>query len=83
MLEHPLSEDHVQKWVGGAVCELLTCYYADLMSNERVDGGGADTLHSAINRLLVVMALYPDVQRNGQAEIDRVIGRNRLPTIQE
>jgi hypothetical protein len=57
------------------------------MSNRMVlsllDGGGADTLHSAMNRFFAVMALYPDVQRNGREEIDRVIGRSRLPTIQE
>lgn len=29
------------------------------------------------------MALYPNVQRNGQEEIDRVIGGSRLPTYQE
>jgi cytochrome P450 len=25
------------------------------------------------------MAIYPDVQRKAQAEIDAVVGRNRLP----
>lgn len=26
------------------------------------------------------MVLYPDVYRKGQAEVDRVVGKGRLPT---
>jgi cytochrome P450 len=29
------------------------------------------------------MVLYPDVQKRAQAEIDLVIGRNRLPTFED
>lgn len=29
------------------------------------------------------MVLHPDIQRKGQEELDRVVGRNRLPTIKE
>lgn len=29
------------------------------------------------------MALYPEVQRRGQEEIDKVIGRNRLPAVDD
>lgn len=29
------------------------------------------------------MVLYPDAQRQAQAEIDRVVGPNRLPTFQD
>jgi cytochrome P450 len=31
----------------------------------------------------LMMTLHPDVQRRAQAEIDRVIGKERLPTIDD
>lgn len=41
--------------------------------------GGSDTLMSTITSLISAFALYPEVQRRAQVEIDSVIGRNRLP----
>ncbi|KAL3477054.1 cytochrome P450 [Aspergillus californicus] len=41
--------------------------------------GGADTTVSAISSFYLAMTLYPDVQQRAQEEIDRVVGRNRLP----
>ncbi|RPD62684.1 cytochrome P450 [Lentinus tigrinus ALCF2SS1-6] len=41
--------------------------------------GGADTTYSTIQTFFVAMALYPDVQKKAQAELDAVIGPNRLP----
>lgn len=29
------------------------------------------------------MVLYPEVQRRGQEEIDRVVGKGKLPTIND
>ncbi|TCD61532.1 hypothetical protein EIP91_008276 [Steccherinum ochraceum] len=40
---------------------------------------GADTTTSAAESFVLAMALYPDVQRKAQAELDRVIGSGRLP----
>ncbi|GJE86534.1 cytochrome P450 [Phanerochaete sordida] len=42
-------------------------------------GGGADTTVSAIDSFFLAMTLYPDVQRRAQAEIDAVVGPQRLP----
>ncbi|EGO01616.1 hypothetical protein SERLA73DRAFT_166166 [Serpula lacrymans var. lacrymans S7.3] len=42
--------------------------------------GGADTTVSAIYSLYLAMQLYPEVQRKAQAEIDAVVGNDRLPT---
>ncbi|KAG2064540.1 cytochrome P450 [Suillus decipiens] len=42
--------------------------------------GGADTTVSAIYSFFLAMTLYPDVQRKAQAEIDAVIGPDRLPS---
>ncbi|KIL00286.1 hypothetical protein PAXRUDRAFT_821829 [Paxillus rubicundulus Ve08.2h10] len=43
-------------------------------------GGGADTTVSAIYSLFLALTLFPDVQKKVQAEIDAVIGPDRLPT---
>lgn len=48
-----------------------------------VYGGGADTLHSAINRFLVAMMLYPEVQKTARAEIDQLTAGSRLPDLNE
>ncbi|CAL1710835.1 unnamed protein product [Somion occarium] len=39
----------------------------------------ADTTTSAAQSFFVAMSLYPDVQRKAQAELDRVVGPDRLP----
>ncbi|KAJ7290010.1 cytochrome P450 [Mycena rebaudengoi] len=43
-------------------------------------GAGSDTTVSAISTCCLVMALFPDVQDKAQEELDRVVGRQRLPT---
>ncbi|KAJ8481542.1 hypothetical protein ONZ51_g5921 [Trametes cubensis] len=42
--------------------------------------GGADTTLSAVQTFFLAMASYPDVQKKAQAELDAVIGHDRLPT---
>ncbi|KZT68589.1 cytochrome P450 [Daedalea quercina L-15889] len=41
--------------------------------------GGSDTTVSALGSFFLAMLLYPDTQRKAQAELDRVIGNDRLP----
>lgn len=41
--------------------------------------GGADTTVSAIYSLYLALTLYPEAQKKAQAEIDAVIGNDRLP----
>ncbi|KAF9458366.1 cytochrome P450 [Collybia nuda] len=41
--------------------------------------GGADTTVSAVHFFFLAMAMYPGVQRKAQAEIDSIVGLNRLP----
>lgn len=38
---------------------------------------------SAIYTFFLAMTLYPEAQRRAQAEIDSVIGVNRLPTFED
>ncbi|KAF7314436.1 Cytochrome P450 [Mycena kentingensis (nom. inval.)] len=40
---------------------------------------GADTTVSAISTLFLVLAMHPEVQKRAQADIDAVVGPNRLP----
>ncbi|KAF5371352.1 hypothetical protein D9615_009700 [Tricholomella constricta] len=44
-------------------------------------GGGADTTVSAEYAFFLAMVLNPDAQKKAQAEIDAVIGNDRLPTL--
>ncbi|KAI5123170.1 hypothetical protein M0805_000871 [Coniferiporia weirii] len=45
--------------------------------------GGADTTVSSLSCFFLAMAIFPDVQRKAQEEIDRVIGTDRLPSFED
>jgi cytochrome P450 len=45
--------------------------------------GGADTTVSSVISFFLAMLVYPDVQRKAQAEIDQVLGKDRLPEIDD
>ncbi|KAJ6611718.1 cytochrome P450 [Mycena sp. CBHHK59/15] len=44
-------------------------------------GGGSDTTVAAISTFFLAMALFPNVQAKAQDELDRVVGRGRLPHV--
>jgi cytochrome P450 len=44
---------------------------------------GANTTVSSVVSFFLAMLVYPDVQAKAQAEIDRVIGRERLPHMED
>ncbi|KAJ7593060.1 putative monooxygenase [Mycena floridula] len=46
-------------------------------------GGGLDTSMSVVLSLFLFMSLHPSVQQQAQAEIDKVVGRDRLPSIED
>ena len=48
-----------------------------------LDQAGSDTTHAGILRFLLAMILHPKVQRKGQEELDRVVGADRLPCLEE
>ncbi|KAF8590889.1 cytochrome P450 [Ramaria rubella] len=72
-------------FVANALTELAT----DDEVNENVDtikrvaggifGAGSDTTTSTVHSFILAMILHPDVQRKAQAELDSVVGRERLP----
>ncbi|KAK7453406.1 hypothetical protein VKT23_011671 [Stygiomarasmius scandens] len=45
--------------------------------------GGLDTNLSTMMSIFLALITYPDVQRRAQAEIDSVIGSDRLPTVND
>ncbi|OOF97574.1 hypothetical protein ASPCADRAFT_129254 [Aspergillus carbonarius ITEM 5010] len=45
--------------------------------------GGADTTVSSISSFFLAMALFPEVQRKAQEELDAVVGTNRLPQYED
>ncbi|XP_044117661.1 cytochrome P450 1B1 [Neovison vison] len=44
-------------------------------------GASQDTLSTALQWLLILFTRYPDVQARVQAELDQVVGRDRLPCL--
>ncbi|KAF5315496.1 hypothetical protein D9619_007173 [Psilocybe cf. subviscida] len=44
---------------------------------------GADTTTVSMNSFIYAMAVFPEVQRKAQQEIDKVIGRERFPTFED
>jgi len=41
---------------------------------------GVDTTPTALTVFIMAMTLYPEVQKKAQAELDHVVGTERLPT---
>ncbi|KAJ3562903.1 hypothetical protein NP233_g9292 [Leucocoprinus birnbaumii] len=46
-------------------------------------GGGTDTGVTAVTNLIVALLLFPSVQKRAQKELDAVIGRSRLPSLED
>ncbi|KAI5121914.1 hypothetical protein M0805_000243 [Coniferiporia weirii] len=45
--------------------------------------GGTDTTVSALHTFMLAMVLYPEAMRRGQEELDRVIGKDSLPCMED
>ncbi|GHJ87894.1 hypothetical protein NliqN6_4296 [Naganishia liquefaciens] len=46
-------------------------------------GAGSDTSASAISIVIMAAAVFPEAQRRVQEELDRVVGRDRLPSFDD
>ncbi|NXE29006.1 CP1B1 protein, partial [Ardeotis kori] len=46
-------------------------------------GAGQDTTSTALSWILLLLLKHPRLQRDLQAELDRVVGRSRLPTAED
>ncbi|KAF7357549.1 O-methylsterigmatocystin oxidoreductase [Mycena sanguinolenta] len=63
--------------------KLLAANRYDEVTIQAVAGGGADTTVSSLASFCLAMALYPEVQKKAQTEIDTVIGTGRLPEFED
>ena len=45
--------------------------------------GGSDTTSTELYGFFQALLLYPEVQAKGQAEVDRIIGSDRMPTLDD
>ncbi|KAH9834604.1 cytochrome P450 [Rhodofomes roseus] len=64
-LEEEDDSTHMEKLFSGVAAAAYT--------------GGSDTTVSALGSFFLAMLLHPDVQRKAQAELDGVVGNDRLP----
>jgi len=77
--------DARSSFVANALTELGTTDESneDVDNVKRVAGGifgaGSETTVSSVHTFILAMILYPDVQRKAQAELDAVVGQERLP----
>ncbi|KAI4886234.1 hypothetical protein NFI96_023518 [Prochilodus magdalenae] len=46
-------------------------------------GASQDTLSTALQWILLVLVRYPDIQKRLQEEVEKVVDRNHLPTIED
>ncbi|KAH9934393.1 cytochrome P450 [Fomitopsis serialis] len=57
--------------------------HAAMVAAGTLYAAGIDTTVSAIRMFWLMMVLHPDIQRKAQAEIDAVVGTQRLPTMED
>jgi len=77
---------------------ITRCFCEDLVNAQKAEGfddeqaayisgtlleAGSDTTSSTLYAFVQAMILYPEVQRKAQELIDRVIGDDRLPTMED
>ncbi|KAK0657820.1 cytochrome P450 [Cercophora newfieldiana] len=77
---------------------ITRCFSEELVQAQKTEGfddaqasyitgtlleAGSDTTSSTLYAFVQAMLLYPEVQRKAQEEIDRVVGKDRLPTMED
>ncbi|PAV17544.1 cytochrome P450 [Pyrrhoderma noxium] len=95
-LDRPLAFVKMQMEAGVAEPSLVTNIFDSLGGDPTAEeedtikwnaaafyGAGADTSVSLISSFYLAMALFPKVQRNAQEEIDRVVGNDRFPSVED
>ncbi|KAI6109264.1 cytochrome P450 [Pisolithus croceorrhizus] len=83
LLERKTSaeEEHDIKWTAGTMFAGVSPVIPSLLKRLCPNlTGGADTTVSSNYAFFLAMTLYPEVQKKAQAEIDTVVGSDRLPT---
>jgi cytochrome P450 len=89
-----IGTDHVELLANG----VQPCFCNDLLRAQKIEGftddqagyisgslleAGSDTTAAILYGFILACLLWPDVQRKVQAEIDQVVGNDRLPAIED
>ena len=86
-LENPIpgSTEDTVKWMTASLCGFCSCMFLFIAAGLMwaIDGGSVDTTAATTAGFLLNMILHPEIQKKAQAEIDRVVGLERLPTFAE
>ncbi|KZT28782.1 cytochrome P450 [Neolentinus lepideus HHB14362 ss-1] len=69
---------HIPAWFPGARFKRIASEWAKCASDTQ---GGTDTPASSVTTFFLTMMLYPEAQTKAQAEIDAMIGNDRLPSL--
>ncbi|KAH9987386.1 cytochrome P450 [Russula vinacea] len=80
---HSLAGEHLQESESFVGSERQRREEVVRVAMGSVYQAGSDTTVSAMYSLFLALVLFPQVQRRAQAELDVVIGRDRLPTFDD
>ncbi|KAF9227072.1 cytochrome P450 [Gyrodon lividus] len=85
VLEHLAKGDAVPSFASRLLQEGVTPEEEDTIkwASFSVYLGGSDTNVSSIYAFFLAMTMYPDVLKKAQAEVDAVVGSERLPTFED
>jgi cytochrome P450 len=94
MADWPFEKVKADLAAGTALPSMTSLHLPDVLGNEEQEYllkwmgasmyvGGADTSASTMESFFLAMVLYPRVLKAAQAEVDRVIGPDRLPTFED
>ncbi|KAK0452140.1 cytochrome P450 [Desarmillaria tabescens] len=75
------GESFVSKWLQKGI-SLEEEDYLKHASGAMI-GAGGETTSIALHVFFLMMSLHPDIQKQAQAELDSVIGRDRLPSFED
>lgn len=81
-----MAQERAQAWFAGVQCSnckrSFNLYASDGFFSLQMWQESIPPL-SSVMRFILAMVLYPEVQRKAQEEIERVVGTDRLPTVDE
>ncbi|XP_028844736.1 cytochrome P450 1B1 [Denticeps clupeoides] len=72
----------LDKGLGGAAGAFLGGEYVSPTISD-IFGASQDTLSTALHWIVLILVRYPEVQTQLRVEVDKVVARSRLPTIED